>query len=147
MVAGCQITVHGRAYVAVLALRADRTLVDVVTLPSPRATDEADSLAGLRVRVCDLLRDRHVQRMALWQYEPSHRGAKTTTTRSVLRAEGVVLAAAAEVPVAVTEISANSERRLGKHASNDALAAARASTLIGTWTARAERAVAASTYA
>jgi hypothetical protein len=69
---------------------------------------------------------------------------KTNTARPIMRAEGVVLAAAAEIGVPVREVSPSSERGKGK---NEELVAARLSGIDGSWKQDARRAVAASTYA
>jgi hypothetical protein len=143
MVAGCEVTVREHRHVVQIALRDGSSIVDVVVLSAPKSESESDSLAGLRVRACDVFRDRDVTQVAIWRYEGSHLGVKINTARPIMRAEGVLLAAAGEVGVPVREVSASSERGKGK---NEELVTARVSGLGGSWTQDARRAVAASTF-
>ena len=125
---------HDGGYAVRMALREGGTVTRVVKLNAPPGEDEHTNLAGLLLRVRDALRDSGASSFALWRYEASYRGVKWEIARPALRAEGVVLAAAAEVGVAVREISPASEQKSSPHRSIDALAAARASTLTGSWT-------------
>jgi hypothetical protein len=146
MVAGCEVTVKDGAYVVVLALREGSTIVEVVPLSAPSAESEADSLAGLRVRVRDALKDHAVLRVALWRYEGTPGGVRMNSARPIVRAEGVVLAAAGEVGIELVEVSPASERGKRK-AKNDEVVAELIAGIAGSWRANAGRAVAASTFA
>jgi hypothetical protein len=129
----------------VLALRDGNQIVEVVQLSAPRGETEPDALEGLRIRIRDVLRDKQVSKLALWHYEGSPGGVRINTARPIVRAEGVVLAAAGEAGTEVIEVSANSERRGGGHKNNEALVAALTAGLSGTWDPDGGRAVAAST--
>lgn len=146
MVAGCQVTTKNGAYFVVIALREGDTVTDVLEWPGPRGETEADALAGLRVRVRDVLRDRKVSRLALWQYEGGQH-ATIKVARPAIRAEGVVLAAAGQVPgVEVVEVSPASERKKAA-LKTEPLVDSRLEQLDGSWSEAARRAVAASTFA
>lgn len=138
---------QGGSYRVAFAMRDGDEIVHTAILNAPSAETESDALAGLRVRACDLLRDRGVTRMALWSYEGSPRGIRVTAARPVMRAEGVVIACAGEIGVDALEISASSERQRGGHRTNDELVATRVGNLRGSWEPDAVRAVAASTFA
>ena len=145
MVAGCHITTHDGAYLVFVALRDADEIVRVAELPAPRAESEMSQLAGLRMRISDVLQGQQIQRLALWRYDGAQH-ATINAARPVIRAEGVVLGAAGDLGVDVVQVSPNSERSKAGVKTEELLASLTGS-LRGDWKSDARRAVAASAYA
>jgi hypothetical protein len=135
------------SHVVRLAVRDGNAIVGLEDLAAQLTENEAHGLASLRVRVRDFLKNEGVTTVALWFYEGSPGGVSLKTARPIVRAEGVVVAAAGELGIDVVEISAASERKRGGYKKNDDLVSALNSGLSGTWEEDARRAVAASTFA